>query len=161
MLEFSSGRCSPKHLHYSQVLESHGVVTYMSPIEAFVTRIKIFDRQKVCLIAWLALLRPLIAWFFMGQRSNCSHAFLILWFLPFRGHLDSLVGSQKGFWSLDSILIPVANTYTQDIKVTTPWMVNIYCVERPKGHESSLIPSLSPQKQGESLGMKLRDIIIH
>ena len=49
MLEFSSGRC-PRHLHYSQVLESHGAVTYMSPIEAFATRIKIFDRQKVCLI---------------------------------------------------------------------------------------------------------------
>ena len=44
--------------------------TYISQ-GAFVTRIKIFDQQKVCLIAWSALLRPLIAWFFMGQRSKC------------------------------------------------------------------------------------------
>ena len=29
-----------------------GVVTYMSPVEAFATAIKFFDRQKVCLIAW-------------------------------------------------------------------------------------------------------------
>ena len=28
-----------------------GVVTYMSPAEAFATAIKFFDRQKVCLIA--------------------------------------------------------------------------------------------------------------
>ena len=44
--------------------------TYISQ-GAFVTRIKIFDQQKVCLIAWSALLRPLIAWFFMDQRSKC------------------------------------------------------------------------------------------
>ena len=28
-----------------------GVVTYISPVEAFATAIKFFDRQKVCLIA--------------------------------------------------------------------------------------------------------------
>ena len=28
-----------------------GVVTYMSPVEAFATAVKFFDRQKVCLIA--------------------------------------------------------------------------------------------------------------
>ena len=28
-----------------------GVITYMSPVEAFVSGIKIFDQQKVCLIA--------------------------------------------------------------------------------------------------------------
>ena len=31
---------------------SQGVVTYMSPIEAFATAIKMFDRQILCLIAW-------------------------------------------------------------------------------------------------------------
>ena len=30
-----------------------GVVTYMSPVEAFATAIKMFDRQKVCLITSL------------------------------------------------------------------------------------------------------------
>ena len=30
--------------------EYQGVVTCMSPVEAFATVIKIFDRQKVCLI---------------------------------------------------------------------------------------------------------------
>ena len=32
-------------------IERQGVVTYMSPVEAFATAIKFFDRQKVCLIA--------------------------------------------------------------------------------------------------------------
>ena len=40
-----------------------GVVTYMSPVETFVTRIKIHDRQKVCLIVWSSLLKLLIVWF--------------------------------------------------------------------------------------------------
>ena len=31
--------------------QNQGVVTYMSPVEAFATGIKIVDRQKVCLIA--------------------------------------------------------------------------------------------------------------
>ena len=83
------------------VFHLQGVVTYMSPVEAFATGIKIF----VCLIAW----------FFTGQRSICSHAFLILWFSQFGGHLDPLIGSQKGLWSLDSIFIPVANASTRDI----------------------------------------------
>ena len=38
---FSVGSC----------LFTQGVVTYMSPVEVFATRIKIFDQQKVCLIA--------------------------------------------------------------------------------------------------------------
>ena len=73
------------------------VVSYMSPVEAFATGIKIFDQQKVCLITWSSLLKLLIAWFFMGQGSDCNCTFLILWFLQFRGYLDPLVGSQKGF----------------------------------------------------------------
>ena len=32
-------------------LVTQGVVTYMSPVEAFATAIKFFDQQKVCLIA--------------------------------------------------------------------------------------------------------------
>ena len=31
---------------YIRIYTSQGVVTYMSPVEAFVTRIKIFDQQK-------------------------------------------------------------------------------------------------------------------
>ena len=49
-------------------LTSQGVVTYMSPVEVFVTRIKIFDQQKVCLIVWLCLLKLLIAWFFYWSK---------------------------------------------------------------------------------------------
>ena len=87
--------------------QPQGVVTYMSPVEAFATGIKIFDRQKVCLIALSVLLRPLITWFITGQRSNCSHAFLVL---DFRSSEVPLIGSQNWvLWSLDSILIPVAN----------------------------------------------------
>ena len=38
--------------HLQEQLEAvyQGVVTYMLPVEAFATGIKIFDRQKVCLI---------------------------------------------------------------------------------------------------------------
>ena len=51
----------------------------MSPVEAFVSGIKIFDQQKVCLIAGPSgALDHLI--FFTGQRSNYSHTFLILHF---------------------------------------------------------------------------------
>ena len=32
---------------------SSGVVTYMSPVGVFATRIKIFDRQNLCLIICL------------------------------------------------------------------------------------------------------------
>ena len=32
-------------------LKGQGVVTYMLPVEVFMTGIKIFDRQKLCLIA--------------------------------------------------------------------------------------------------------------
>ena len=52
-----------------------GVVTYMSPVEAFATAIKFFDRQKVCLIAPPEALDRLI---FNGQRSYCSRALLIV-----------------------------------------------------------------------------------
>ena len=49
--------------------------------------------------------------FFTGQRSNWNCAFLILWFLQFRGYLDPLVSSQKGFdrliqfWSRSQMLL--------------------------------------------------------
>ena len=49
----------------------------------------------------------------MGQRSNCSYAFS-------SGHIDLLISSHKGLWSLDSILILVINTSTWDLQVTTP-----------------------------------------
>ena len=39
--------------------------------------------------------------FLMGQRSNCTCRFLILWFLQFGNYLDFLVGSQNGLWLLD------------------------------------------------------------
>ena len=41
-------------------------------------RIKIFDQQNVCLIVWSEALDCLIFLRVKGQRSNCSHAFLIL-----------------------------------------------------------------------------------
>ena len=50
MLLNNSRLCST-HNHSSAFLSVQGVVTYMSPVEAFATAIKFFDRQKVCLIA--------------------------------------------------------------------------------------------------------------
>ena len=55
----------------------------------------------------------------ISLHTACSYvsfrscAFLILWFSQFGGGLDPLIGSQKGLWSLDSILIPVAKTLLQ------------------------------------------------
>ena len=126
------------------------MITCMSPVEAFATGIKIFDWQNVRLIGPSKALDRLI---FMGQRSNCSHVF-------FDFHSSEVIlipwlAVKKGF----DHLILVANTYTQDIKVTT--LDGEYSLCRKTQGTSSLIPSLSPQKQGESLGMKLRDIIIH
>ena len=69
----------------------------MSPVEAFVTGIEIFDQQKVCLIGWLSLLKLLIAWFLMSQRSNYSRIFWSLGFCS-SGYLDPLISSQKSLW---------------------------------------------------------------
>ena len=76
---------------------------------------KIFDQQKVCLIAWSFPSEALDHLILMGQRSNCSCLFMILWFSQFTGYLDPLIGSHKGLWLLDSILIPVANASTHDL----------------------------------------------
>ena len=92
-----------------------GVVTYMSPVEGFVTGIKIFDRQKNVLDRLIIPSKALYRLIFTGQRSNWSCTFLILSFSQFTGYLDLLIGSQKGFWSLDSILILVTNTSTRNI----------------------------------------------
>ena len=50
-----------------------GVVTYMSP-----AAIKFFDQQKVCLIALSS--EALDHLIFEGQKSRCSHEFLIVEF---------------------------------------------------------------------------------
>ena len=68
----------------------------MSPIEAFATAIKFFDRQKVCLIASSFPSEALDCSIFKGQRSNSSHAFLIVDFYQFGGHLDRLIMPSKG-----------------------------------------------------------------
>ena len=89
-------------------------VTYMSPVRHLLNHLwpgsKIFDWHKLCLITIYRL------------RSDCSHVFLILWFSQFGGYLDLLIGSSKGLWLLDSVLILVANASTQDILVATPWI---------------------------------------
>ena len=94
----------------------------MSPVEAFVTGIKIIDQWKEldC-----CLLKLLITWFLTGQRSICSAILDPL--SHFRGYLDLLIDSQRGLWSLDSILILVANI---------PWVIHtvrmwVTCMDSP------------------------------
>ena len=65
-----------------RILNQQGVVTCMSPVEAFATVIKIFERQKVCLIIPSKALGSLI---FMGQRSNWS------WFFDFHSSKVTLI----------------------------------------------------------------------
>ena len=101
------------------------VVTYAAPIEVFVTGIKNLDRWKSSLITWSLrseALDPLILQEFKGQKRN--HASLVSekvhWSVDFScsessWSLDCLL---KECWSLDSILIPVANASTGDAYVT-------------------------------------------
>ena len=77
------------------------VVTYMSPVEAFATAIKMFDRQNVCLISWSFPFEALDSLIFRvkGQIAashswsvNCSSSEAT------SIHLDLLIGP------LDSVL---------------------------------------------------------
>lgn len=73
----------------------HGVVTCISPVEAFVIGIKIFDPQKVCLIAWFSygsktnficsLEVTLSPWSVLRKGFDCSIQF---WFFKcfYTGH---------------------------------------------------------------------------
>ena len=101
-------RCLFRHLHVAALHTDSTCcplqVNTLYTFEVFATRIKIFDWQKVCLIAWSFFLKLLITWFFTSQKSDCSHAFLIVWFSQFGGDLDPLISSHKGLWLPDSIL---------------------------------------------------------
>ena len=72
-------------------LEKQGVVTYMLPVEAFATAIMFFDQQKLCLIARSFPSEALDCLISKGQRSNCSHMFLIA--QHFIGPLDPLIAT--------------------------------------------------------------------
>ena len=91
--------------------ELQGVVTCSRLMKRLQPGSRILISQKC---ACFSLLRLLITWFSKGQRSNCSRTLDQL-ILQFWGHLDPLIGPQKGLWSLDSILILVTNTSTLDI----------------------------------------------
>ena len=95
----------------SMVVSQTFLVTYMSPVEAFPIAIKMFGRQKLCLIAWSFPLRLLIAWFarvngqIAAARSwfadfSSSEATLIPWLAPKKG-LDCLIQ----FWSWSQMFV--------------------------------------------------------
>ena len=69
------------------------VVTYMSPVEAFVTAIKMFDRQKVCLIAWSFPSEALDHLIFKGQSQKVKLQLHILDLM--------ILAAQRPPWSLD------------------------------------------------------------
>ena len=58
-----------------------GVVTYMSPVEALATVIKFFDRQKVCLIAWLFPSEALDRLISRGSKVTLQPHIVDCWFL--------------------------------------------------------------------------------
>jgi len=105
-----------------------GVVTYTLPAEAFVTGIKNLDWWKLSLIAWSLrseALDRLILREFKGQNVATPPKYLRkcvdrLIFVAQNSSwsLDRLL---KEDWSLDSILIPVANTSTGNVYVTNPY----------------------------------------
>ena len=49
-------------------IPGQGIVTYVSPLEVFVTRIKNLDRWNLSLITWSSLQKLLIAWLFEGSK---------------------------------------------------------------------------------------------
>ena len=77
----------------------------MSPVEAFVTGIKIFDRQESVLDRLIVPKKLLIVDFFCGSKVRS---------FDFRSSEVTLILSSV----LDLILIPVANASIPDIKVT-------------------------------------------
>ena len=61
----------------------------MSPVEVFATRIKIFDRQRVCLITWSYPSEALDRLIFnVSKRSNCS---CVSWSFDFRSSEATLM----------------------------------------------------------------------
>ena len=72
--------------------------------------------------AWLldhSLLNFLIAWFRVVQRSDCTHVFLIRWFVQFGGHLDPLIDSWKGIVAW--FLILALNTHSPTANSWSSW----------------------------------------
>ena len=77
--------CIQNHPKSSKIIprsdvQKEYVVIYVSPVEVFATRIKIFDRQKCVWLLDCSLLKRLITWFITGQRSSCRCACFICWF---------------------------------------------------------------------------------
>ena len=66
-------------------------------VEAFATGIKYFWSTKSVPDRLVIPSKALDRLIFYGSRVSCNRTFLILWFLQFRGYLDPLVSSQKGF----------------------------------------------------------------
>ena len=72
--------------------------------------------------SWLldhSLLNFLIAWFRVVQRSDCTHVFLIRWFVQFGGHLDPLIDSRKGIVAW--FLILALNTHSPTANSWSSW----------------------------------------
>ena len=55
--------------------------------------------------AWFFPSEAINCLIFMGWRLNWSRTFLILWLLQFESYLDPLIGSLKGLWSFDLMLL--------------------------------------------------------
>ena len=78
----------PNEVSHIKLCLSQGVVTYMSPVEVFVTAIKMFDRQKVCLIAWSFPSEPLDHLIF---RVKGQIAATPCWFIDFSSSEVTLI----------------------------------------------------------------------
>ena len=89
-------------------------LSYMPPVETFVSGIKIFDRQKVCSIAWLFPLKLMIAW----QRQRCNYHFCIIDYL-----LNGMV--QVSEWNFDDghaiLLIMTMSSESTSIHLRVTW----------------------------------------
>ena len=101
MLHFDPIRKRFYGWHISEYPLFQGVVTYMSPVEAFATGIKNFDQWKSSLIAWLLrseALDHLILQEFKGQNVATPAKYL-------RKCVDRLIlVAQNPSWSLDRLL---------------------------------------------------------
>ena len=87
---------------YTWIFKINRVVTFMLPVEVFATGITI---QKCAWLLDRSLLKLSISWVLTGERSDCSHVFLILWFRSLEATLIPWSALKKGldhliqFWS--------------------------------------------------------------
>ena len=108
---------------HRRIQYKQGVVSYMSPLEAFATAIKFFDQQYMCLIAWSfpRVKGQIVAALSWSLIFSSSEVTLILWLAPQKG-FDRLIQ----FWSQSQTLLHRTYKWLPLDKAHTPSFIHVY-----------------------------------